>query len=40
MSAEALYAGVAERLTGQPMRVAEVACAAQGAPHCMFAFYK
>ena len=40
MNVEALYAGLAERLTGQPVQVAEVACAAQGAPHCTFAFYK
>ena len=40
MNSEALYAGMAARLTGRPVQVAEVACAAQGAPHCTFAFYK
>lgn len=40
MNSEALYAGLAERLTGRPVQVAEVACAAQGASHCTFAFYK
>jgi hypothetical protein len=35
-----LYMGLAEPIIGQKVRVTEVECAAMGAPHCKFAFYK
>jgi hypothetical protein len=37
--AEALYSSLAKALVGR-VRIAEVACAAQGAAHCTYAFYK
>ncbi len=37
--AEALYSSLAKHLLGR-VRVTEVECAAMGAPHCKYAFYK
>jgi hypothetical protein len=36
---EALYSSLAKHLIGR-VRIAEVECAAMGAPHCKYAFYK
>jgi hypothetical protein len=35
-----LYQSLSEPIIGRKVRVAEVECAAMGAPHCKFAFYK
>jgi predicted hydrocarbon binding protein len=39
-SSEALFKALAEAMTGQRVRVAEVTCMATGAAHCKYAFYK
>ena len=39
-AATMMYKGLADKLVGRRVRVAEVTCAAMGAPHCKFALYK
>lgn len=39
-SAETMYSLLGTDILGRPVRVVEVACAAMGAAHCIFALYK